>query len=318
MATANQPRIQHYVPQFLLRNFTDERGQCAVFDKAKGRSFSTSPRGIAAEAWFYDFLDGKGDTQSLEQVLGSLEASVSGIIAGIIEKQSLAHLTDDERVGLAFFAAVQQLRVKAIRERAQSLNEGILRVLAERSIDGGDVVRPWSENDLKRQAAAHIQMAQETGFYFFKKAWVLRRAPAAKPFWISDNPITLHNILDPAQRGLASPGVEILFPISSEFSICFMFEGHRQMIRDGVRLVQRYEKDHGHPYPGAADILHQAEVIEKGIPDLLPPESVDHQNSLQVQYASRFVTAPEDNFELAREMIAKNPKLKEPPGFTVW
>lgn len=29
---------------------------------------------------------------------------VSGIIAGIIEKQSLAHLTDDERVGLAWIA----------------------------------------------------------------------------------------------------------------------------------------------------------------------------------------------------------------------
>ncbi len=318
MADSNRPKNQHYVPQFLLRNFTNARGQLVVFDKAKGVSFSTSPRGIAAEAWFYDFVDGKGDPQSLEQILGSLEAGVAGIVAGIIEKQSLAHLTNDERAVLAYFAAVQQLRVKAIRERALSLNDGILRVLAERGIDGGDVIRPWSENDLKRQAAAHIQTAQETGWYFFKKAWMLRRAPVGKPFWISDNPITLHNILDPAQRGLASPGIEILFPISSEFSICFMCEGNHQMIREGVVLVQRYEKDHGHQYPGGADILHQAEVIEKGIPDLLLPENVDHQNSLQMQYASRFVIGPEDNFDLAKIMLEKNPKLKEPPGFTVW
>src|SRR4051812_21414609 len=106
MSTGNQPRIQHYVPQFLLRNFANPRGQLAVFDKANGRSFSTSPKGVAAEAWFYDFIDGKGDPQSLEQALGRLEGGMAAIIAGIIEKQSLAHLTNDEQSGLAFFAAV--------------------------------------------------------------------------------------------------------------------------------------------------------------------------------------------------------------------
>src|SRR6266542_326641 len=141
MADPNHPKNQHYVPQFLLRNFTNPKGQLSVFDKAKEKSFSTSPRGIAAEAWFYDFVDDRGDPQSFEHVLGSLVANVSGIIARIIEKQSLAHLTTDERIGLSFFAAVPQLRVKAMRERAQSLNTGILRVLAERGIDGGDVVR---------------------------------------------------------------------------------------------------------------------------------------------------------------------------------
>src|SRR4051812_28777700 len=157
MADPNHPKNQHYVPQFLLRNFAGAKGQLAVFDKAKEKSFSTSPRGVAAEAWFYDFVDGKGEPQSFEHVLGSLEASVSAIIADVLKRQSLAHLTPDERIGLSFFAAVQQLRVKAMRERALSLNAGILRVLAERGIDGGNVVREWSENDLKAQAVEHIK-----------------------------------------------------------------------------------------------------------------------------------------------------------------
>jgi hypothetical protein len=62
----------------------------------------------------------------------------------------------------------------------------------------------------------------------------------------------------------------------------------------------------------------QAEALRAGTADLLAPDNVLHQNSLQVHYASRFVIASEDKFDLAKEMIAKNPKLKEPPGFTVW
>jgi hypothetical protein len=314
MAATNHPKNQQYVPQFLLRNFANERGMLAVFDKASERSFPTSPRGIAAEAWFYDFVDDKGDPQSFEHVLGSLEASV----AGIIDRQSLAHLTAEERIGLSFFAAVQQLRVKAMRERVQSLNDGILRVFAERGIDGGDVVREWSDNDLKKQAVEYIKTAQATGFFFYNKAWVLRQASPERPFWISDNPITLHNIVDPNQRGLNSPGIEILFPISPKFSICFMCDRMRQFIQQGVADLKGYEQQFGRPHPGAAEILHQARVIETGEPDLLLPENVDHQNSLQVQYSSRFVIASVDDFALAREMLAKSPKLKEPPGFVVW
>ncbi|AMV34676.1 hypothetical protein VN12_21300 [Pirellula sp. SH-Sr6A] len=312
------PKHQHYVPQFLLRNFADSKGRVAVFDKATGRSFTTLPRGVAAEARFYDFIDGNGNTQTLEYELGKLEASISGMFAEIIKKESLAHLTNDERAELAYFAAVQQLRVKAIRERAQSLNAGILRVLEERRIDGGDVIKKLSENDLKNHAALVLQTAQKIGWYFFNKIWILRRAPADTPFWISDNPITLHNVVDPKQRGLDSPGVEILLPISQEFSICFMCEGHRRMLKQGMLDLQRYEQQFGRPHEGAAEIRHLAEVIEKGIPDFLTSESVDHQNLLQVQYASRFVIAPQVDFDLVKKMIEVNPTLKEPPGFTVW
>jgi Protein of unknown function (DUF4238) len=209
----------------------NEKGQVVVFDKAAAKTFPTSPRGVAAEARFYDFVDGNGDPQSLEHFLGSMEAKVAGIIGGILERESLAHLTRDDRVFVSLFAAVQQLRVKAVRQRMQSLNAGVLRVLAERGIDSGDVVREMNDDDVKRQAVARIQMAKKTAEFFFNKAWVLRRAPEGRPFWISDNPITLHNIVEPNQRGLDSRGVEIQLPISRRFSICFLCDSMAQRIR---------------------------------------------------------------------------------------
>jgi hypothetical protein len=317
MTEANHPKNQHYVPQFLLCGFTNEKGQLFVFDKAAEKTFPTSPRGVAAEARFYDFVDSNGDPQSLEYFLGSMEAKAAAIIRGILERHSLGHLTRDDRVSVSLFAAVQQLRVKAVRQRMQSLNAGILQVLAERGIDPGDLVREMNDDDLKRQAIARIQMAKKTAEYFFNKVWILRRAPDHRPFWISDNPIALHNIVEPSQQALNSPGVEIQLPISRQFSICFLCDNMAQFIRQGVADLKRYERDFGHAHPGAAEILHQAEVIETGNPDPLDPENVDHQNSLQVQYASRFVISPTDDFDLAREMIRRNPRLKDPPGFIV-
>ena len=57
----NNERIgtrQHYVPQFLLRNFTDGEGRLWVFDKQTGKPFSKSPAKVAAECGFYDYRSG--------------------------------------------------------------------------------------------------------------------------------------------------------------------------------------------------------------------------------------------------------------------
>jgi hypothetical protein len=246
-----------------------------------------------------------------------MEAKVAGIIGGILKRESLAHLTRDDRMFVSLFAAVQRLRVKAVRQRMHSLNEGVLRVLAERGIDPGDVVREMSDDGVKRVGLARIQDAKKTANVFFDKAWILRQAPNDRSFWISDNPITLHNVVEPSRRGLGSMGVEILLPISRRFSISFLCDHVRHLIRQGVGDLLRYERDLGRAHPGAAAILRQAEVIEKGTPDLLLPENVDHQNSLQVQYASRFIMSATDSFDIAKEMIRRNPKVKEPSGFIV-
>ncbi len=60
-----------------------------------------------------------------------------------------------------------------------------------------------------------------------------------------------------------------------------------------------------------------ANAVRTGSPDMLFPENVTRQNSLQVQYSSNFVISSDNDFSLAREMIQKNPRLKEPPGYTV-
>lgn len=80
----NHPRLQHFVPQFLLRNFVDEQGPLHVFDKATSRVFTASTRGIAVEAGLYDFTDDAGKPHSAESLLGRLEDLVANVIGGIV------------------------------------------------------------------------------------------------------------------------------------------------------------------------------------------------------------------------------------------
>ncbi len=67
----------------------------------------------------------------------------------------------------------------------------------------------------------------------------------------------------------------------------------------------------------APEARAQAEAMRTGRADQFAPENVEHQNSLQVQHASRFVISSTNDFTVAREMIKRNPNLKEPPGYKV-
>jgi len=296
----NHPKNQHYVPQFLLRNFAGKDALLCVFNKAEDRSFKTLPRGIAAEAWFYDFTDAKGKPNTAEYVLGSLEDTVSDIIAGILDRGSIGHLTAMDRKNLAQFAAVQQLRVKAIRQRIKNLNEGILRVLDERGIDPGVVVPRMTKYDVKHWAIAEIGHAIPNAKILSKKEWILQQAPDNAPFWISDNPVVLFNMVNQKDLTLESPGISIYLPLSANFSLCFLcpsWFGPGMVVTDDEKRL--------------------ANAARTGSPNMLLPANVTHQNSLQVQYSSTFVISSVNDFSLARQMIQKNPRLKEPPGYQV-
>ena len=59
------------------------------------------------------------------------------------------------------------------------------------------------------------------------------------------------------------------------------------------------------------------DAIRSGDPLLLMPENVDHMNSLQVAFSSRFVMSATEYFELAKRLIRMHPELKQSPRLTV-
>ena len=49
-------KVQHYVPQFLLRKFGNgKKDQLWAYDKTSDRAFLTNAKNVASESRFYDF-----------------------------------------------------------------------------------------------------------------------------------------------------------------------------------------------------------------------------------------------------------------------
>jgi len=202
---------------------------------------------------------------------------------------------------IAQFVAVLQYRVQAVRQRFKSLHDGIQRVLKERGFDGGDVAPKLTDQQLQHASLAQMHRAIKNGRVLAKRFWMLQRAPDSTRFWISDNPVAMVNYLEPQARVIEHPGAEIYLPISQRYTLYIVSDSVAMALLDGVA-------------PEARD---QAEAMRAGRADQLTQENVEHQNSLQVQHASRFVISPTSDFTVAREMIKRNPRLRDLPGYKV-
>jgi site-specific recombinase XerD len=107
------PTHQHYVAQFVLRNFASGRSrQIYVFDKATGKSFRTAARNVASVSGFYDF-EISGASYSLDPFFQKLEDRAKEVLTKILQRRSIRDLEVDERATVAVFSTVQMLRTNA-------------------------------------------------------------------------------------------------------------------------------------------------------------------------------------------------------------
>jgi hypothetical protein len=239
--TSDIVKVQHYVPQFVLRNFSNgKRPQVFVFDKKREVVFKTNIRNVASESGFYDF-EINGTNLTIEPSLSHLESDVSHILKKIVIEESLSNVTKREKELLSVFLAVQFARTKQTQIRMKQLNDSIKKAIIGL---GGDPekVDGWSpadDEDIKISAIVGTLSAAEKYMpYFFDKAWLLFKTSKSQPHYISDNPITLQNMNDfrPfGNLGLSVRGIEIYFPISDTLSLGLYCRSHEELIRDGYK-----------------------------------------------------------------------------------
>jgi len=117
VAALSQPIRHHYIPQMIIRNFTDERGWVHGWDldrPARG-VFRSRPEGVFFEKHLYSIFDKRGVlVPEAETDLSRLEGQVSAIIQKLIRaarSHTLPGLTPDERVWWDLFFFIQWKRV---------------------------------------------------------------------------------------------------------------------------------------------------------------------------------------------------------------
>jgi hypothetical protein len=300
----------------LQRGFTTEDGgeQVWVFDKRTGKSFTSSIRAMAAERGYYDL----GGSAALDAVMNKADGLASSIINKIRDRRSIAGLNDDDRGMLARFVTLQMLRTRGFQEQKRHAAHSFIAKLAEKT--DGAMMPGWetelTEEQLRKEYLATIpKFAQEFVGHIDTKDLLLFKTERDLPFCISDNPVALHNSMNPGDgirgtRGLAVKGIEIYLPISSELTLAFICPSVGQWYescRDELWSRGGFISEHIHEFLQARDTGRALN---------LKPESVRFQNSLQARNAERFVISPVNNFSDAADMVANYPDARSGPRAT--
>lgn len=308
-------KVQHYVPQFLLRNFgSGKNDKLSVFDKQTDRQFSTNARNVAAESRFYD-VEFEDYFLTLEPSLSRVEAIAKPIVESILRTDSISHLTPEQRANLCAFLAIQLTRTRAFREQLRSIPLLLGEHLKKFGGENADLsaveryICEPSRDELTLLAGKIVQEAPEKfGVHFATKTWLLLAADSRSHFWVGDNPVTMHNSIDMrpyGNLGLAVTGIEIYMPLSPRRALAFWCPTHEEKLRAA--------KNAAGTRAGAVTVSEILTAIDNGTPLSYRPENVTHFNSLQIMNAERYVFSAGDDFDLIKRMLSEQPHLRRGP-----
>jgi hypothetical protein len=317
-----QGEQQHYVPKFLLKNFSHgKKPKVFVYDKSNDKRFHTNIKNVAAENGFYD-MEVEDGLLTMEPGLSRLEASTSEIIKKLTTNKDIKRLSDDEVEILALFLAVQFVRTKEHRLKFEHLGKQFIEKLRDLGTSEEQIKEmigsPGEMPEDKLFGLKSLADAKEFVPHFLNKAWLLLETTPRHPFYISDNPITLHNDINLkpyGNLGLAVRGIQIYFPLSSNLCLnllCPTIAKEFRTAYDNMRFLDQIT-------PGLADSTMKKPTFARafcdgfmnGTPIKVVEDNVTMINSLQVTFSSRFVYCEFDTFELVEKMISDNAAFRE-------
>jgi hypothetical protein len=248
----------HFIPQFLLRNFLDDKGKIWIYDTTAKTIEARGTKGAASveDLYAWNQTDGTTDFQTVEDYFSRL---VENDAAKVIRKLLGRGFLSTEEVHHFFrFVAAQLCRTPAFFSRITESMAPIMQEMCERmakhdsgfresltqrlatdgttpeQIDellsvmgsGGMQVKPGREFVMQQG----LKMIEEMARHFSTMRWCFFDVPANDPdLVIGDHPVTLHDA-DPASDGrrpigILSPQVEILLPLSPRMIACARWEG---------------------------------------------------------------------------------------------
>lgn len=322
MSVKSIPKLQHYIPRFLLRRFgAGKKDHVHVYDKHRGSTFTRAANKLAAENGLYDFVF-MGYPLTIEPSLADLESRAASHIRRIVDERQLQPMNQVERGELAHFFAVQLVRTRACLEKMRHLGASMEALLRQEGAPD-DFFTPdpaiGSGENAKRAIMAKmiVNAHRDLAPAIIQKDWILLQTDCRHPYIIGDNPVTMHNMTDRSPRGslgLKVDEIEIYFPLAPDLALGMWCPTHREKLTRGIQRLERlsYSRlDIAGRFVGAwSNALDIVEAIQTGHPLRSLPENVEHFNSLQVSFAERFIFSSNNDFSLVDDMIRTNPELR--------
>ena len=237
----NQPKKHHYIPQFFLKYFSQDKANLWVFDRNDKEYRFLDTKAIAFENKFYTYTV-KGKEENLETVFSKIE----GLAKPILDKiQNKTEISMQEKADLSMFLAVLRVRIpdfkkwteeggekmykkyNAIifsnREHVEKMIEKSEKQLKEKEIDELiDFATNENRYDVKFPSAYWIRtmlrLSLDISDIFIDSNWDIYHFNKKYALLTSDNPVVLVPPKNYDQfwgYGLITPGTVKVISLSS-------------------------------------------------------------------------------------------------------
>jgi hypothetical protein len=307
---------QHWVPQFLIRNFTDADGRVFCLDILTEEIRKLPPKRVASGIGFNEFLiDGK--TVSFEDDLEKIETQAAPVLKQILRSSSVAGLTGDKRKRVARFMAAQSFRTEAFYRGME--------VQVSREQFGLIFAELW-------RSAFLVSNEVE------RRKWVVMTIENDDVFYLGDHPVVLQRTENPADGeglGFDIQGVEAFLPLSPKCALwmpCTSISD--QLISGYENAVTMHRQIRSAALTGAtlpwtsSDTLHLTqrvmrdtfdlyEALTKGIAITPMSENIENLNYLQSSWAHSAIYSNRRDFSFAKRMLQKSPQYRKPPKTSI-
>lgn len=298
MKISNIPTIQHYVPQFLLKNFGfGSKLQINVFDKSNEKQFLSNTKNIACERYFYNYADNE-DLKTLETFFSLIESKANLIIQSIIERKELNFLTYSENYDIASYVASQLLRTKAIRANLEHSMQEFDKILSE---SGADNIESFYNESMIKTASCNVISKHLPTFTreLLNKNWFLISNETDQAFLLGDNPVTMYNetqINSTYEIGTSIPGIQMYLPLSPKVTLCVYC---KSILGELIKT-----KDTN---TSSRELLT---AIQRSTHWRAPPDVVTFLNELQIIFSEKYLFSSSNNFSIVKKTISRHPSYK--------
>lgn len=321
---------QHTVPRFLLENFAissekkKRAKQVFALNKQTRYVLKMNVNDATVHSRFYNLHD-YPKIVSLESLLCLYEGSGATVIRKLISTKNIQGLSEEERSALARFIAVQHLRARGEYENQRHIAQGFYQAIRSRGIISEEVENYFSdesfEQNIKGNFLNQIANCDYEMSIILGKEWVLFETTPDRPFYISDNPVTMYNETEFADRsntGIALLGIQIYLPLSATLMLAMICPSLNDKLKEERDLIY---KDIVNNIGGEhLNVFERLDFIK----DMLDRRLVNiedwrlnHLNNLQVWRAEHFIFSSLDDFERVKNLIDDCPELVGGPRSVV-
>ncbi len=256
----NEPKRHHYLPQFYLRNFCNDK-LLSVFDKKKNEYRKQNPKDTAVERYYYSLKDDNGNMDHrIEKLFSQIETNSQQIIDRIINNENI---TEQEKADLSHFIALMMVRVPNLEKLTNTGSNTVINdiantvfldkktakkaiykrecVIAVTHAASAEELVKFHKNgnyDIKINRnvvlSCMLQLAQNTWNDFNQMHWDVVHTKDNKSFITTDNPIVIMPPNKDTPRGLCVKGSLIIFPLSQSTCLVMSYGGNNNITHSDV------------------------------------------------------------------------------------